>query len=161
MNRDHDVLPILGQGYFWQDLKTGQRFRTYRRTITETDLVGFINSTGMLEVIFIDAEYSSRFGAVKGRLVPAALTYGLIEGMIFQTMMQGTGLAMLELHKKAINPVFVGDSVWATVEVVSIKPTTKAGRAVITFEVNVFNQNEVQVLRYEIVRMVAGRPSGG
>jgi acyl dehydratase len=150
-------MKTLGQGYFWQDLSVGQKFRTYRRTVTETDLVGFINCTGMLEVIFIDAEYSEKFGAVKGRVVPAALTYGLIEGFLFQTMMQGTGLAMLEVHKKALAPVFVGDSIWATVEVTGIKPTSKLGRAVLTSQVEVFNQNGDAVLTYSIVRLVAGR----
>ena len=39
-------LPRLGQGYFWQDLAVGQRMRTFRRTVTETDLVNFIGVTG-------------------------------------------------------------------------------------------------------------------
>jgi 3-hydroxybutyryl-CoA dehydratase len=148
---------LLGQGFFWQDLSVGQRFKTYRRTVTESDLVGFINCTGMLEVVFIDAEYSAQFGAVKGRLVPAALSYGLIEGMLFQTMMQGTGLAMLEVHKKAVKPVLVGDSIWATVEITAIKPTSREGRAVLTSQVDVFNQRDELVLTYEILRLVRGR----
>jgi len=157
MASEHKTPPTLGRGFYWQDLKVGQKFKTYRRTITEADLVGFINCTGMLEAIFIDAEYSSRFGAVKGRVVPAALTYGLIEGMLFQTMIQGTGLAMLEVHKKAINPVFVGDSVWATVEVTGIKPTSKMGRAVVNSQIDVFNQTDELVLKYDIVRLLSGR----
>jgi acyl dehydratase len=157
MGADHSAHPTLGKGFYWQDLSVGQKFKTYRRTITESDLVGFINCTGMLEVLFIDAEYSSRFGAVKGRIVPAALTYSLIEGLLFQTMIQGTGLAMLEVHKKAVAPVFVGDSIWATVEVTAIKPTSKSARAVLTSRVDVFNQKDELVLTYEIVRLLAGR----
>jgi 3-hydroxybutyryl-CoA dehydratase len=152
-------LPTLGRGFYWQELEAGQRFRTYRRTVTESDLVAFINATGMLEAIFIDAEYSSRFGAVKGRLVPAALTYGLIEGMLFQSMIQGTGLAMLELHQKAVKPVLVGDSVWATVEVTGVRPTSKDNRAIVSSDIAVFNQKEEPVLTYQIVRMLAGRPA--
>ena len=155
--REED-LPTLGRGFYWQDLKLGSRFKTYRRTITETDLVNFINCTGMLEAIFIDADYSGEFGAVKGRLIPAALTYGLIEGMLFQTMIQGTGLAMLEVHKKALKPVFVGDAVWATVEVTAIKPTSKGNRAIVTSKVDIYNQQGHGVLTYEIVRMLAGDP---
>jgi 3-hydroxybutyryl-CoA dehydratase len=157
MNSEHSALTTLGQGFYWQDLSVGQRFKTYRRTITESDLVGFINCTGMLEAIFIDAEYSTRFGAVKGRVVPAALTYGLIEGLLFQTMIQGTGLAMLEVHKKAVKPVFVGDSIWAIVEVTDIKPTSKEGRAVVSSRVDVFNQTDELVVTYDIKRMSAGR----
>lgn len=150
-------LPTLGRGFYWQDLKVGQKFRTYRRTITETDLVNFISVTGMLEAIFIDAEYSGSSGAIKGRVVPAALTYGLIEGLLFQSMIQGTGLASLELHKKALKPVFVGDSVWATVEVTGIRPTSKDNRAIVASKVEVFNQSNEAVLIYDVTRMLAGR----
>jgi 3-hydroxybutyryl-CoA dehydratase len=150
-------LPTLGQGFYWQDLQAGQKFRTYRRTITETDLVNFISVTGMLEAIFIDAHYSAGAGAIKGRVVPAALTYGLIEGLLFQSMIQGTGLASLELHKKALKPVFVGDSVWATVEVTAIRPTSKENRAIVSSRVEVFNQRDEAVLTYDVTRMLAGR----
>ena len=101
-----EPLPVLGHGFYWQDLSVGQRFRTFRRTVTESDLVGFINTTGMLEAIFIEAGYEH--GAIKGRPVPAALTYSLIEGFLLQSMIQGTGLAMLELHKNILGPVVVG-----------------------------------------------------
>ena len=150
-------LPTLGQGFYWQDLQAGQKFRTYRRTITETDLVNFISVTGMLEAIFIDAHYSAGAGAIKGRVVPAALTYGLIEGLLFQSMIQGTGLASLELHKKALKPVFVGDSVWVTVEVTAIRPTSKENRAIVSSRVEVFNQRDEAVLTYDVTRMLAGR----
>ena len=150
-------LSTLGQGFHWQDLQVGQKFRTYRRTITETDLVNFISVTGMLEAIFIDADYSGAAGAIKGRVVPAALTYGLIEGLLFQSMIQGTGLASLELHKKALKPVFVGDSVWATVEVTGIRPTSKDNRAIVSSRVEVFNQRDEAVLTYDVTRMLAGR----
>jgi 3-hydroxybutyryl-CoA dehydratase len=154
---DAGSLPRLGQGFYWQDLAVGQRFRTFRRTVTETDLVGFINVTGMLEAIFIDAEYSSESGAIGGRVVPAALTYCLIEGLLFQSMIQGTGLAMLELEQKALAPVFVGDSVWATVEVKALRPTSKNNRAIVSSQVDVFNQGDAKVLTYRAVRMLAGR----
>jgi 3-hydroxybutyryl-CoA dehydratase len=150
-------LPRLGQGFFWHDLAIGQRLRTYRRTITETDLVGFINVTGMLEAIFIDADYSRESGAIDGRPVPAALTYCLIEGMLLQSMIQGTGLAMLELEQKVVAPVFVGDSVWATVEVTGVRPTSKNNRAIVASQIDVFNQREETVLTYRAVRMLAGR----
>jgi 3-hydroxybutyryl-CoA dehydratase len=154
---DATTLTRLGQGFFWQDIQVGQRFRTYRRTITETDLVGFINVTGMLEAIFIDAQFSQESGAIGGRVVPAALTYCLIEGLLFQSMIQGTGLAMLELEQKAVAPVFVGDSVWATVEVSALRPTSKNNRAIVTSQIAVFNQHDELVLTYRAVRMLAGR----
>lgn len=148
-------LPRLGQGFYWQDLKEGQAFRTFRRTVTETDLVNFISVTGMVEAIFIEDGYDG--GAIGGRPVPGALTYTLIEGFILQTMIQGTGLAMLELTQKILAPVVVGDTVWATVTVTGIRPTSRSGRAVVDSEIEVFNQRNEKVMTYTARRLLAGR----
>ena len=57
--------PRMGRGFVWQELHVGQRLRTFRRTITEADLVNFINATGMLEAIFLDATFEG--AAMRGR----------------------------------------------------------------------------------------------
>ena len=158
MNGTHTMdhaAPRLGQGFVWQDLQVGQRFRTFRRTVTESDLVQFINVTGMLEAIFIEEGYEG--GAMRGRPVPGALTYTLIEGFILQTMIQGTGLAMLELHQKILGPVIVGDTIQALVEVTDIRPTSKHNRAVVTSKITVYNQRHEVVMEYTAVRLLAGR----
>ena len=147
--------PRMSQGFVWQDLRVGQQLRTFRRTVTETDLVNFINTTGMLEAIFIEDGYDG--GAIQGRPVPGALTYTLIEGFILQSMIQGTGLAMLELHQKILAPVVVGDTIEALVEVIDIKPTSKGGRAVVSSRIEVYNQRHQQVMVYTAVRLLAGR----
>ncbi len=149
-------LPLLGQGFHWQDLHIGQRMRTYRRTVTETDLVNFTGVTGMLEAIFIDAEFDG--GAIVGRPVPGALTYCLIEGLLLQSMIQGTGLAMLELVQHIHAPVVVGDTISAQVEVTGIRPTSKHNRAIVDSTIEVFNQHGTKVMTYTAKRMLAGRP---
>lgn len=145
----------LGQGFYWQDIKEGQVFDTFRRTVTETDLVNFISVTGMLEAIFIEEGYEA--GAIKGRPVPGALTYALIEGFILQTMIQGTGLAMLELTQKIHGPVVVGDTIHARITVTGIRPTSKSGRAVVDSSIEVFNQRQELVMTYTAKRLLAGR----
>lgn len=159
-NETREAVPLLGQGFYWQDIQVGQRFRTFKRTVTEADLVSFIGTTGMLEAIFIEADYQG--GAIAGgRPVPAALTYTLIEGFLTQTMIQGTGLAMLELHKKILAPVNVGDTIRAEVEVTALRPTSKNNRAIVTSRIDVFNQRDVMVITYTATRMLAGRPDAG
>jgi 3-hydroxybutyryl-CoA dehydratase len=150
-----DAIRQLGQGFYWQDLTVGQRFRTHRRTITEADLVGFIGVTGMLEKIFIDA--TPMPGGISGRPVPALLTTAIIEGFIFQTMIQGTGLALLESTTKAVAPVRVGDTVHAIVEVAGVRPTTKGNRAIVDSTITILNQNDETVLISTARRMLAGR----
>lgn len=151
-----ETLPMLGRGFFWQELKVGQRFQTFRRTITETDIVNFISVTGMLEAIFIDTTFEH--GAIKGRPVPGILTYGIIEGFVMQSMIQGTGLAMLELNKKILAPVVAGDTVWAQIEVTDIRPTSKNNRAIVSSRIDVKNQHGTDVMTYTAVRMLAGKP---
>jgi acyl dehydratase len=146
----------LGQGFFWQDLLVGQVFRTFRRTVTETDLVNFISCTGMLEAIFIEEGFDG--GAIQGRPVPGALTYTLIEGFILQSMIQGTGLAMLELVQKIHAPVRVGDTIHADIEITALQPTSSRNRAVVTSNIRVFNQRGEQVMTYTAKRLLAGRP---
>lgn len=146
---------LIGQGYYWQDLQPGQEFVTFGRTLTETDLMSFITVTGMTELIFTDILHK---GAIEGRVVPAALTYTLIEGLLVQGMIQGTGMALLEVEKKVLAPVRVGDTVHGHVRVTDIRPTSKHGRAVVASEVAVINQDGLTVMRYMAKRLLAGDP---
>lgn len=155
MTTHFETLPVFGKGPSWEELSPGIIGRTLRRTVTEADLVGFIGVTGMTEAIFIDADYPGK--AIPGRLVPAALTQCLIEGLLFQSVIQGVGLALLECHLRAIAPVRIGDAIWATLEILEIKPTSKNNRAIVTSEVIVYNQSEQAVLSYTVKRMVAGK----
>ena len=153
-------MQTLGLGFTWEQLSRGQKFRTLNRTVTETDLVMFTGVTGMLEVIFTDQTFGGGGGAIQGRFVPAALTYSLIEGLLCQSMIQGTGLAMLELKKKVLAPVRVGDTIHAEVEVTSVRPTSKGNRGIVSSKIDVKNQNGEVVISYEATRMLAGRASG-
>lgn len=156
MTSTDSALPLLGQGFFFQDLQEGQRFRTFRRTVTEADLVGFIGVTGMLEEMFIDHEGAA--ASIGGRPVPAALTYTLIEGFLLQTMIQGTGLAMLEMTQKIHKPVRVADTIHAVVTVTGIRPTSKGNRAIVDSAIEVYNQAGEHVMSYTARRLLAGRP---
>jgi 3-hydroxybutyryl-CoA dehydratase len=150
-------MQTLGLGMTWEQLSPGQRFRTLNRTITETDLVMFTGVTGMLEVIFTDHTFGAEKGTIQGRFVPAALTYSLIEGLLCQSMIQGTGLALLELNKRVLAPVRVGDTVHAEIEVTSVRPTSKGNRGIVASRVDIKNQKGEVVISYEATRMLAGR----
>jgi acyl dehydratase len=155
MPADAGGAALLGQGFHWQDLRVGQRFRSFRRTVTETDLIAFVSVTGMLEPLFVDATHQ---GAIGGRPVPAALTYALIEGILLRTMLHGTGLALLEVTQRALQPVRVGDTIGAEVTVTEIRPTSRGGRAVVACDVRVLNQRGDCVMEYLVKRLLAGRP---
>ena len=147
----------VGLGIAFDELKAGDKFRTINRTITEADLVNFINATGMVEMIFTDKTFSERHGAIKGaRPVPGALVYCFCEGLLVQGTMQMTGLAMLETTMKMLGPTNVGDTVHCVVEVLSVRETSKGGRGIVKTLNKAINQNGDVVLEYEVARMVAG-----
>ncbi|MGI9521516.1 MAG: MaoC family dehydratase [Hyphomicrobiaceae bacterium] len=149
----------VGTGFYWNDLNVGEKFRTLKRTITEADVVQFIGVTGMVETIFTDLTFSEHRGAIQGRVAPAACTYTIIEGLLCQATMQTTGLALLEVEKKILKPVYAGDTVYAEVEVTALRPTSKGGRGIVTTMNTVRNQRDDVVMTYRAVRMMAGRPA--
>ena len=73
-------LRTVGLGFCWQDYEVGDRFQTIGRSITEADLVSFINTTGMTEVMFNNLVYIDEKSAVRGgRAVPGALAQEELE----------------------------------------------------------------------------------
>jgi len=135
----------VGLGIAFDELKAGDKFRTINRTITEADLVNFINATGMVEMIFTDATFSENHGAIKGsRPVPGALVYCFCEGLLVQGTMQMVG------------PTNVNDTIHCEVEVLSVRETSRGGRGIVKTRNLGINQNGDIVLEYEVSRMVAG-----
>jgi len=149
-------LRTVGFGYTWEDYTVGDRFKTLGRTVTETDIINFVGVTGMNEVLFTDHTFTIGVAAA-GRAAPAVLTYALIEGIICQYLIQGTGLAMLELEKKILAPVLAGDTVHAEIEVVSVRQTSKGNRGIVKTQNDIVNQRGETVITYAATRMVAGK----
>ena len=89
---------LLGMGPYWDDLSVGDRFRSAGRTLTETDLVNFVNLSWLTEELFTNTEDREHM-AIAGRVVPAALVYSCAEGLLLP-MIQGTGLAFLNATLK-------------------------------------------------------------
>jgi acyl dehydratase len=151
-----DAEPLI-RGTTFEDMQVGSRFRTAHRTITETDLVNFITLCGFNEPLFWDARHASTAG-YQGRLVPGALTYAMAEGLVLQThVLHGTGLAFMGMRLDVKKPVFVGDTISAVVEVTESRPASSGARGVVTTRVGVHNQDDVEVLVYEPVRLIRGR----
>jgi acyl dehydratase len=146
-----DVLPIVGRGFCFEDVRVGFRFRTHRRTITEADLSNFINLSWLTEELFAVEDDSNR--AIKGRAVPAALVYSFAEGLLLPTM-QDTGLAFLNATLDVKGPTVVGDTVHVEAEVTEARLTSKGDRGLVRFANRVVNQRGETVLEYNPLRML-------
>ena len=148
----------VGLGIAYDELKQGDRFRTLGRTITEPDLVAFINTTGMVEVLFTDTEYAKSHAPQGGRLVPGALVYAVGEGLLVQATLQRTGLAFLSMKFEVLGPTFVGDTVHVEVEVLESRATSKSPeRGLVRTKNDIVNQRGETVITYEPLRMAASK----
>ena len=149
------TLKTLGLGLFWDDLSVGFAFRTVGRTITETDLVNFINLSWLTEELFTNAH--DRDGmALRGRVVPAALVYTFAEGLMLP-LMQDTGLAFLGATLNVKGPTLVGDTIHVECTVTEVRETSKGNRGLVRTDVKVVNQKGDTVLAYDPLRMMKGR----
>jgi len=151
-------IETVGLGIHWEDLPVGRKFRTVGRTVTEADLVNFISCTGMLEVLFTNTEFLERESAIKGRVVPGALVYTFAEGLLVQSVMQGVGLAFLNMELDIKAPSFVGDTIHVECEVIESQESSKRpGLGLVRTRNQVVKQDGTVALIYTPLRMVKGR----
>ena len=150
-------MKLLGEGFRWNDLSVGQQFRTFGRTITETDIVNFISCVGMLESLFVDKEYRAQHSAIPGRPAPAALVYALAEGLVLNATGQGTGLAFLHMELNVEGPVLEVDTIHVEIEVIEVRAASKGGRGLVRTRNRIVNQRGEAVIVYTPLRLMEGR----
>src|SRR5438477_3923632 len=146
-----EVLPIVGRGFCFEDLRLGFRFRTHRRTIAESDLASFVNLSWLTEELFAVEDDASR--AIQGRAVAAALVYSFAEGLLLPTM-QDTGLAFLNATLDVKGPTLIGDTIHVEAQVTEARLTSKGDRGLVRFANRVVNQRGETVLEYNPLRLL-------
>ncbi len=147
-------MEMIGLGFYFEDLPLGRQFKTISRTVTETDIVNFINCTGMTEVLFMDLEYLEHESDIKGRVAPGALGYTLAEGLLVQSTMQHTGLAFLNMELDVKAPVFAGDTLHVECEVIEARLTSKPGRGLVRTRNKVVKHDGTVAIVYTPLRMI-------
>lgn len=146
---------LLGQGIYFDELKVGDTFRTLGRTITEADLVAFVNLTWLTEELFTNIAPEGE-NAMKGRVVPGALVYAFAEGMM-KLFMEGTGIAFLRAELDVKAPTRVGDTIHVEMEIIEARATSKGDRGLVRTESRVLNQHGEAVLVYTPLRLMKFR----
>lgn len=152
-------MKLLGTGFHWDELTVGDKYKTYGRTITETDVVNFVSCVGMLESLFVDAEYRKHHSAMEGHAAPGLLVLGLAEGLVLNATGQGTGLAFLNMEMTVKGPVVVGDTIHVEIEIEEARKTSKSERGLVRTRNRIVNQRGETVIEYTPQRLMAH--SGG
>ncbi len=151
-------METVGIGRYFEDLPVGAKFKTIGRTITEADIVNFVNCTGMVELLFTNLEFLKNESPIKQRIAPAALVYSLAEGLIIQSTLQYTGMAFLDMELKTHGPVALGDTIHVEVEVLGAKLSqSKPGRGIVRTRNQVVKQDGKVALTYTPARMMKCR----
>lgn len=104
-------------GYYLEDLTIGME-SSYQKTITETDIDAFAALTGDTNPVHLDSEYAATT-PFKARIAHGMLSAGLIS-TVLGTQLPGPGCIYLEQQMKFKAPVFIGDTLVATVTVEDI-----------------------------------------
>jgi acyl dehydratase len=126
---------------YYDDLEVGQVFTTPARTVTETDLVSFAMLTGDWNQIHTDKEFA------KGTMYGQPVVHGLF-GLVMMTgllersgLFSGSAMAMLDVRDWTFTaPIFVGDTLHASIEIVSKRLTSKGDRGIVDRRFSLVNQ---------------------
>jgi len=155
LHLDEDGIEVVGLGMHFDELPVGRKFKTVGRTITEADLVAFVNATGFTEVLFTNTEFLRETSDIKGRLVPGALVYSMAEGLLMQAAMQHTGFAFLEMELKVHAPTLVGQTIHVLCEVTEARPSkSRPDRGLVRTHNTVMNEKGEIQITYTPLRFV-------
>ena len=117
----------------------------YVRTITEDDIVHFVEVSGDHNPVHLDAEYAARtpFG---GRIAHGMLSAAFISAVLGNDL-PGPGTIYLGQTLKFLAPVRIGDTITASVEVIAVREEKR----IVTLRTDCTNQNGAVVLTGEAV----------
>jgi itaconyl-CoA hydratase len=140
--------PAMGRTY--RDFEIGAVYRHWPgRTIGEADNTWFTLLTMNTHPLHFDAHYAAgtRFGRP---LVNSCLTLSIVVGMsvrdVSQAAIANLGFERVELPA----PVFVGDTLYASSEVLEMRPSRSApDTGIVTVRTTSVNQDDVVVLRLQ------------
>jgi acyl dehydratase len=117
------------------------------KIFTEADIVAFAHASGDHNPVHLDEEFAA--GAMFGkRIAHGMLVAGLISA-ILGTQLPGPGTIYLNQTIKFKAPVFIGDEITATAEVINIRE----GKPIVTLATTCRNQAGNVVIEGEAVVM--------
>lgn len=112
-------------GYYFEDLQEGME-ASFSKTVTESDVGQFAGVTGDFNPIHVNKEFA-RQTRFHDRIAHGMLTAGMISAVL-GTRLPGPGAIYLSQNMRFRAPVYLGDTVTATVRVTGLD----AGRSRVT-----------------------------
>jgi len=135
------------------------RLTSHRRTLTETDIVNFVNLVGLHEPPFIDMDWVAKLpGSHNSRFAPAPLLISLGMGLVSTSMMDviaaisehaklGLFHGMIGVEAAVKRPAFPGDTLWVELEA-GVDRKTSRGQTIVALRHLVKNQRDELVVDF-------------
>lgn len=147
------------RGLYYEEFEVGLTMKTAGRTVTEADVVNFAGVSGDYNSIHTDAAYS-RDSFYEQRVAHGLLVLSIASGLAFRTgMIEGTVIAWRDIGDwRFSQPVFIGDTVHAELEVMETKPMPRLNGGRVDLKVRVVNQEDVTVMNGHWGLLVLSKP---
>ena len=117
----------------FDSFRVGER-TTFRKTVTEADVILMAGISGDMNPLHIDEEYARRT-RFKARVAQGVLTVSIVSAA--NTLLTGPGFSYLGQELKFLAPVRIGDTVSATSEIVEVR----ADKQILRVRTTVRNQH--------------------
>ncbi|TVQ33418.1 MAG: acyl dehydratase [Geminicoccaceae bacterium] len=132
--------PELEPGcYRFDDLAVGDRYRTGGLLVTEAHVVGFAGLAGDFFDLHMDDEAAKALG-FPARVAHGLLVLSLVDGLKNRAAVQLMAVASLGWDWRFEAPVFIGDRIEATLEVLELRPSRRPDRGILGLGFRVTNQ---------------------
>lgn len=154
-------MPRNRSGRWFEELEVGLTVEhAVTRTVTEADNVWFTCLTMNPQPMHLDTEFaaSSEFARP---LVNSLFTLGLVVGIAVPELTLGTTVANLGFAEVTFpHPVFAGDTLWVSTEVVAARASaSRPDAGIVTFEHSGYNQRNECVCRARRAALMRRRPA--
>ena len=118
---------------------------SFSKQITERDVATFAEISGYKNPLHVDDAYAkqTRFGA---RIAHGAFTFALISAAL-GTELPGPGTVYMSQSLKFVKPVYLDDTITATVEITAIR----ADKGIVTLKTECANQRGEKIAEGEAV----------
>lgn len=136
------------KGLYFDEFEVGQSITTVGRTITEADVVAFAALTGDWTTIHTDATYAARH-PLGQRVAHGLLGLSIASALVTRWgLIEETVLAFREIGEwKFSLPIYLGDTIHVRATVSETKPVRRLGGGLVTFKVELLNQDDKVVQR--------------
>lgn len=151
---------LTAESRFFEDFDLGERFALPSRTMTESHFLAFQAASGDNHPIHYDRPYCQAHGhrdlLAHGYqvLIQTAAGAGLFPHLVEESLM-----GFIEQSSRFLAPVYVGDTLYAVLEVAELKAQRTTG--VLTLRASVHNQDGIQVMEGEQKYLLRKRDRAG